>query len=137
MKLSFIAASILAISTLLGCQTSIVNKRGATIAESGRKEHVVMVIDTDFDTDLEIFRGKIIGEYTLLCQDDSNDSLPSRPEEVEAELRKKLSKKQFSEKCSITPGIEETPQQEESVLAIKDRWNKAMKERDFSSLSRD
>ena len=97
-----------AVLTTFGC-ASTKNKQHGTDPESKRSQ-IVMVIDSDFDTSSSIFDNKIVGKYTLECSEDDS-------------------------KCEIKEGFSSVPKQNQEVLSKKDIWNKAIKARDFSTIS--
>lgn len=70
--------------------------------------HTVMVVDSGFDTSLEVFKGKIEATYTLKCEGVS---------------------------CNVLDGFEPDTLQDSSILPLKDKWNQAIKTRDYSQLS--
>ena len=95
-----------ALLILSGCMTFSKDKES-----DSQTVHRVMVIDSDFDESLSIFQGKIAGTYTLYCAE--NESQP----------------------CILKEGLEYKPQQNPRVLALREKWNHAVKMRDFASLS--
>src|SRR5690606_17499168 len=104
------------------------NKSSSSSNEQDGK--VVMVIDSSFDADLDIFQGKILGKYHVDCK--SAEEKSSKSKDIEKDIEKRLLAKNITEHCQIIEGFRDSPSQDEKVLALKDEWNKAIKNRDFS-----
>ena len=101
--------SLILVATIMGC---VFRKKSSNEAQSGtpRQVHRVMVIDTDFDDSLPIFKDRVAGTYTLVC--DERETA-----------------------CKLEEGLQYKPQQNARVLALRERWNQAVKSRNFSDLS--
>ncbi len=79
-----------------------------TRSSDGPTIHTVMVIDSGFDTSLEVFQGKIEATYSLECGPIS---------------------------CDVREGFEPDFEKDPELLSSKEKWNEAIKSRDFSKLS--
>ena len=131
---SFKYVLVLIVSTLLvSC---------ITMKRTEKRENVVMVIDSDFDPKLDIYKNRILGQYTLNCSEKN----PEEKIDWEA-LNKQLESMSdedlldFSlsnpDACRLEPSLKTYPQQSEEVMQIRKTWNNAVKSRDFSNISQD
>jgi len=109
--------------------------------EKTEPQHVVMVIDENLDPNHEVLEGKILASYTLKCKPKKNamsEGALKGPINEEALLAhfEKLAKESNPSGCEIIDGI--TPhytQEQLNFIPLRDRWNEAVKKRDFSQIS--
>lgn len=109
------------------------------------KEHTVLVVGKKFDEDLEVFKGKVVGKYTIKC---SNNYLKYDIYKKTKKHIKFLTQKEFNEimykhlrsgyydeTCEVVEGVSE--HSGKNILSSEQRlkWNAAIKKRDFSNFS--
>ena len=137
--------SLLIILHITSCKLFDQNKKKKDNSNfPDKKDHVVMVVDSSFDVNLEVFKDKIIGKYTIDCGDFDTKSVKGGSfgavkiddlDDFKDNLKAQLNASEFDKDCSIIEGFKTVPKQKPQVLELRDVWNKAVKARDFSTLT--
>lgn len=109
-----------------------------TLSDPSSKGPVVMVIDSEFDLNMGIYKEQVIGTYTWSCSEDNNadeDRLPTL-DEMKKELINEYSMP--ASKCSLKEGIaSQVPEGYSAIENLKDVWNKSFFAKDLSPIASD
>jgi Subtilase family len=107
--------------------------QGSSPSSNGSSVHTVMIIDDGFDPSHEVFKAKIVGEYTVSCDDDKvvvpESEFNTTPlEQVKVILRNRY--KSPRNTCKVSEGIRFTrPAEFGRIEQFRAKWNDGIKQK--------
>lgn len=111
------------------------------VPSSTPDKHTVLILDDGFDTSIQTFDGKIVGQYTLECSGVDGTGLFYDPNEISLG-RAKFEWQNFyaqpRRNCRLVEGIEfQSSDVLDDIMNIRDEWNLLVREKrvDFSNPS--
>ncbi len=114
---------------LIGCSQR--NRVPSSLAEETipvfENEHVVMVVDSGFDPNFEVYKSKVIGRFTLTCALTGTEDHMAVMKELQEQIAKNSSEPLiFGQKCYLSKEIAELDSQHlnPDYAHLREEWNR-------------
>jgi hypothetical protein len=100
---------------------------------AGPNAHTVMIIDDGFDASHEVFKSKVVGQYTVSCDQEKIAIPESEFNGTSAEQAKTVLRNRYlspKSTCKVTEGIKFTkPADFTRIQQFRDKWNEGLRQK--------